>query len=132
MRLEIFHWLEERIFPFGTRGLLNYSEQVNDRFNKKDGKVYRITEVMFTVGIKDAADAILETDLHKKWKAELEAIADAECDGCNLRFEADSSVRNASPDRVEIARGADPGGLLSKQSFTLTANVFLRKPIKED
>lgn len=131
MRSKLFRWLEKNIYPFGTRGLLNYSEQVVDRFHKKDKRIYKITEVMFTVGLKDAPDTILEAGLHKIWRAELEEIAGSECDGCNLRFEADSSVRNVSPDKIEVARGASPEELVPKKSFTLTVNIFLRIPIEE-
>ena len=132
MRLEIFHWIEERILPFGTRGFVNYTERIVDKLRDKDKKLYVITEVMFAVGVTHAPASFLDVKTQAAWKAELEGIADSECDGCRLRFEADSSERNVSPDAVDIAKGTDPKALVPKRSFQLTANIHLRKPFKED
>jgi hypothetical protein len=125
MRQDIFQWIENEFGEF--KGVISYNENNIDKYNKKDKKIYAITEINFTVGITNASKIQLNPVTHRRWKEEIEILADLGCEGCRIRFEADASRRSGSPDIVEITQGVKPDALVMRKSFTLTVNIFKKR-----
>ncbi len=47
-------------------------------------------------------------------------------------MEADNSKRSVTPNPIDIAKGADPAGLIVKNSFMLTVNIFKKILLTEN
>lgn len=124
MRIDIFKWIEKEFGIF--LGFINYAETVVEGVSKKDGKLYKTTEIKVAIGIKDAKDVYLNPETHRRWKEEIGIVADLGCEGCRIKFDVDSTKRSGTPDAVDIARGIKPDDLVFRKSFTLTVNIYKR------
>ncbi|MHA2402668.1 MAG: hypothetical protein ACXADH_06715, partial [Candidatus Kariarchaeaceae archaeon] len=68
MRRDIFQWIENEFGEF--KGVISYNENNIDKYNKKDKKIYAITEINFTIGITNASKIQLNPVTHRRWKQE--------------------------------------------------------------
>lgn len=131
MRIKLMNWINSKLDE-KERCIISYNESVNDALDDRTGDVFEVIDIKISVGLKNAKKELEDPEVHKRWKTELEYIADLRPQQDRpIKFEADVSIRTATPDNVEIALGVNADELLRKISFLLTVNIYKIELIKK-
>ena len=132
LRNAIFEWISDTFCGLDANGLINYTEQVNEQVKRpgtsspRSEKIWVVTEIIFAVGLKNAGEIMCDKKLHEAWKKEFEELVKPGGEDV-LKFTAEITVVNTTPDVIEISKGHDPKTLVSRHSFLLRVSIVQRR-----